>query len=118
MKETKQLTKILQRYDVKLRTKDTTVTHLLYGNVTVCTPLQFAAYEAAVKAQHLSWMLADCPPEWRTQTEMHNKRIADKDGFSLPKADLTRFNSKQAAEDYHYCKSLIMGDDLYFALLD
>jgi hypothetical protein len=114
MKMTKKLAAIFKKYKVALRDHDSEVYHPVYRTTTQIDPLQFAAYETAIKAQYVAWK---SHPATQNHTDGF-KRIAFKDGFVLPSGDFTQADGIQASKDLGYCTHLIGKDGLYYALLD
>lgn len=124
IRHTKRLDALLRRYCVHLREGCSTVSHATTGQVTLCDPLTFAVFEAAITSVYLSNALG---PMWAMACESGHDRfyqmLAHRNGFELP--DPTEVpesgrerRQQQATEDYHYCMSLIAKAGLYHALLD
>lgn len=124
IRKTKQLDKMLRRYDVTLRPQESVVRHVLTGKTTICDPLTFAVFEAAIKAIYLSNSLHPMWPELcEAGHNRHYQTIARLHGFDLPNAARVpkqhwQREGEQAAKDYHYCVSLIGRAGLYHRLLD
>jgi hypothetical protein len=126
VKLTKKLQACLARWGTVVRGQPTTVRHLVTGKVTQVPPVTFAVYETLMKAVYVSNVAAvpfeftNCSWEEHLQnTERHYRAIARKDGFVLPTVGGTDERvSRKAAEDYAYCRRLIIEADGYFALLD
>lgn len=53
----KSFQKIMTRLGVKLRSKPVTVTHMVNGTQTLCSPSVYAVYEVAAKANFISQFL-------------------------------------------------------------
>ena len=123
IRHTKRLQALLDKYEVTLRKTDSDVTHAVKGTTVLVPPLHFAVYEAAIKANFLSWALFGAGPDHLR----HYACIAAKDGFDLvdpntfaPSGNYTEQEKagRTAAEDYHYCAKLLGNAGLYYTLLD
>ena len=120
LKLTQNLSTIFARYKVKLRKRTSIVVHAVYGIETVCSPLVFATFEAALKAEYLNRMAAVAAGLMDDQGfERWYGMLAGGNGFALPEltGDPDRI-VKQTHLDYGYCVNKIMEAGLYYELLD
>ena len=124
VKHTKVLDRILKRYDVVLREKNSTIAHALTGRKCELDPLTFAVYEACTKAVYLSNAVH---PSWQEAVaaghDRHYHNIARKDGFTLPNPEVVAQEDRekvgmQAADDYKSCARILTEVGMYFYLLD
>lgn len=130
-KMTKRLQEIFDRYHVTLRHTDTLVEHLTYRKQTVCSPLIFAIYEAAIKSNFWNFEAAALSQrddaDYMPDSTAH-RIIAARHGFDLVELiDPTEHTSPerqvrrkgiQSGKDYHYCARKLMDIGLYYALSD
>jgi hypothetical protein len=119
----KHLQELFARYNTKLRKRPSVVTHAAYGTRTKLTPLQFAVYETAIKANALAWRNAEGPlPRFdSTDTPVEDnaewyEMIATKDGFKLHYDP--SISMEQANEDYYICVDWLAEEGLYHDLVD
>jgi hypothetical protein len=112
IKRNRALDAMFKRYAVVVRKTTTTIIHALYGTEHVLTPMEFAVYEAAIKAIHCGYLAAG-----ETGFEAWHERIAQIGGFALPtEAEEGIEAAKKYAGDYHSCCRLL--SDRYMELFD
>lgn len=126
IKRTKRLEALLEKYGVKLRTTESVVEHLTYRTKTTVPPLEFAVFEAAVKALDASWLAAAGNAGSLTvgsqvirYDRQWHRHIATINGFALlDEITPGMAASRDYALDNHYFSNLLKEAGLYYDLLD
>jgi hypothetical protein len=115
IKRTKRLEALLKKYRVTLRTSNSVVEHQTYRTKTTVPPLEFAVFEAAVKAVDASWVAA----QFGGHDRQWNQHLAAINGFDLLDEITPGFEAtRDYAKDYHYFCKLLKEAGLYYDLLD